>query len=229
MKHLFLLAFIICSLNCFSQDPNPQLFQTWYLRFVQSNDLAPSYDVLSITPPITPTLTISNTLDFTGVGACNTFNGGFTNVTNYSWQPAPFSESGLDCGTAIYNQFEDGYFYFLQSSLGYYQIYPEGSGMILRMDNPIFGTAIFQNFPLKTTEFVLERTTIYPNPTKSVIYISANQLVISKIQIINSLGQNVKTIIDDFGIIDISNLASAIYTLKIDTDSGTAYKKIIKE
>ena len=219
----------MCSVNCFSQDPNPQLFQTWYLRFVQSNDLAPSYNVSAITPSITPTLTITNTLDFTGVGACNTFNGGFTNVTNYSWQPAPFSESGLDCGTTIHNQFEDSYFSFLQSSLGYYQIYPEGSGIVLRMDNPLLGSAIFQNFPLKTAEFILERIAIYPNPTKSVIYISTNQLLISKIKIINSLGQTVKTIIDDFGSLDISNLSSGIYTLKIDTEIGTAYKKIIKE
>ena len=138
MKKIFILASIIYSLNCFSQDPNPLLFQTWYLRFVQSNDFAPAYDVISITPTITPTLTISNTLNFTGLGACNTFNGSFTNVDNFSWNYGSFSESGIVCSPPDHNNFEDNYFGFLQSQLGSYQIYPEGSGLVLRMDNPIF-------------------------------------------------------------------------------------------
>lgn len=229
MKNLFLLASIICSMNCFSQVPNPDLFQTWYLRFVQSNDLAPSYNVLAIAPPIMPTLTISNTLNFSGQGACNTFNGAFTNVTNSLWQPASFSETGLDCGTTTYNQFEDSYFSFLQSSIGFYQIYPEGTGQVLRMDNPIFGTALFQNFTLKTADFEFERIVLYPNPAKAVLYLSTNQLVLSKIQIINALGQNVRTLNSDFEVIAISELPSALYTLKIDTEIGTVYKKFIKE
>ena len=229
MKNLFLLVSIIYSLNCFSQDPNPGLFQTWYLRFVQSNDLAPSYDVLLITPTVTPTLTISNTLDFTGVGACNTFNGSFTNVTNYSGQTGSFSDSGIVCSSQNHNFFEDSYFGFLQSSIWYYQIYTEGSGLVLRMDNPIFGTAIFQNYALKSTEFDLEKIAIYPNPTEARININANQILISKIQIINSFGQNVMTMFDNFEVLDISNLSSGIYILKIDTELGMINKKIIKE
>jgi hypothetical protein len=226
---LFFLVWINCGLNCFSQEPNPELFQTWYLINVQSSDLEPLFNVLAFQPTIEPTLTISNTLDFTGVGACNTFNGGFTNLDSSSWQSAPFSASGLDCGTAINNQFENSYFSFLQSYVGFYQIYPQASGLLLRMDNLIFGSATFLNYSLKTSDFELQQIAIYPNPAKTLIHISTNQLMISKIQIINSLGQNVKTIIDNFENIDISGLSSAFYTLRIDTALGTTYKKIIKE
>jgi hypothetical protein len=228
MKHLFLLA-MICSMNCFSQNANPDLFQTWYLVNVQGSDLSPLYTVSSISPSITPTLTIYNTFEFEGVGACNTFNGAYTNVTDSSWNYGSFSQSDSDCGNVIHNQFEDNYFSFFQTFIGFYQIYSDGTGQVLSMQNPIFGGAVFRNYQLNTNDRVLEQIKIYPNPSKSVIYCNANQLEISKIQIINSLGQNVKTKINDFDVIDISELSPALYSLKIETEKGTVYKKIIKQ
>ncbi len=226
MKHLLLLATILCSINCFSQDP--QLFQTWYLYSVQSSDLSPLINVTQISPVITPTLTITNTLTFTGQGACNTFNGTFSAPSTNSWQTTSFSESATDCGIISHNSFEDAYFSFMQST-AYYNIYTNGSGLGLVMNNPIFGMAVFQNFPLNTTDFNLEQVAIYPNPVKDVLYINANNLAITKIQIINSLGQNVKTMSAGFEVIDIADLATGIYILKMDTELGTTNKKIIKE
>lgn len=112
---------------------------------------------------------------------------------------------------------------------GWYQITPEGNGLILTMTNPLMGQAIFQNFTLKTTDFDRERIAIYPNPSNSVIYLQEEQLMISKIQVKNSLGQNVKTINDAFEVVDLSNLSPGIYILKIDGEFGTISKKIIKE
>lgn len=229
MKKLFLLASIVYSINCFSQDPNPLLFQTWYLRTVQSNDLAPIYDVLSIVPAISPTLTISNPLNFTGVGACNTFNGTFTNLSDSFWQYNTFTDTGMDCGITVHNQFEDNYFGFLQTSGGWYNIYPEGTGYGLVMYNPIFGQAVFQNFPLSSADFKLEQIILYPNPTKNVIFINANQLPIYEIRIINSLGQMVKIINGNFDVIDMTGLDIGVYILKMDTEVGTIIKKIFKE
>lgn len=226
MKHLLLLATILCSINCFSQDP--QLFQTWYLSSIQSSDLSPLINVWQIAPPITPTLIISNTLNFTGHGACNTFSGIFSAPSTNSWQTTSFSESATDCGIISHNSFEDAYFSFMQST-AYYNIYTNGSGLGLVMNNPIFGMAVFQNFPLNTTDFNLEQVAIYPNPVKDVLYINANNLAITKIQIINSLGQNVKTMSAGFEVIDIADLATGIYILKMDTELGTTNKKIIKE
>ncbi|MDN3677005.1 T9SS type A sorting domain-containing protein [Flavobacterium paronense] len=226
MKNLILLASLCCSINCFSQDP--QLFQTWYLSSVQSSDLSPLTNVWQITPAITPTLTISNTLNFTGQGACNTFNGVFSSPVSNYWQTTSFSEAGTDCGVLSHNSFEDSYFGFMQSA-AYYNIYTNGTGLGLVINNPIFGQAVFQNFPLSTTAFKLEQITLYPNPAKSVLYINTNQVAISKIQIINSLGQNVKTINNDFEVLDIADLTTGVYILKMNTELGTINKKISKE
>lgn len=229
MKHLIVLASLICSVNCFSQDPDPQLFQTWYLQSVQSNDFAPLVYVTQIAPPITPTLTISNTLTFTGQGACNTFNGTISNATSNYWQITSYSESGLDCGIPSHNSFEDNYFGFMQLGFMQYYIYPEGSGLGLVMNTAIFGQARFQNFPLSTADFGLDKIAVYPNPAKDIINIKANQVAVSKIQIINSLGQNVKTINESFEAIAIAELAPGIYIVQIDSELETINRKIIKE
>ena len=228
MKKVLLLISIIYSLNCFSQNPSPELFQTWYLSSVQSSDVTPLYNVYTIDPPIVPTLVISNTLDFSGTGACNIFNGVFISTSYGQLQTTAFTPTTLVCSPQIHTSFEESYFVFLQY-LAQYQIIQQGSELLLIMNNQIFGQAIFQNFPLKTTEFDSEKISIYPNPTKARININANQILISKIQIINSFGQNVMTMFDNFEVLDISNLSSGIYILKIDTELGMINKKIIKE
>jgi hypothetical protein len=53
--------------------------------------------------------------------------------------------------------------------------------------------------------------------------------VINKIEIFNSLGQTLKTINSGFDVIDMTNFATGIYTLKMDTSLGTINKRIVKE
>lgn len=79
MKHLLLLISLVCSIDCFSQDPNPQLFQTWYLYDIYSSDDNIHHPVSAVTPPISPYITFTNTptLSHNGQGACNMFNGNF--------------------------------------------------------------------------------------------------------------------------------------------------------
>ncbi len=228
MKKLLLLASIICFINCYSQVPNPELFQTWHLTYIQGSDLDTPINVVEILPTITPFLTISSDLNFIGEGACNTYSGSFTNVTSEYFEITQFSQSFLTCSSQMQNIFEASYFSFLQSA-SFYQIYPEGQGLILTMYNPIFGSAIFRNLALKTVDFTPERLMIYPNPTNSKIFLDFNQLVVSKIQVINSIGQNVKTINSDFESINISDLPAGIYILKIDTELGVKNKKIVKK
>lgn len=229
IKNFVLFVSIIFGVNCFSQNPSADLFQTWYLVFLQNNDLAPSYNISTAPTPITPTLTISNNLDFIGQGACNTFSGSFSAATtSSSWQTNSFSSSTTVCSPPIYNSFEESYFNFLVMG-GWYQIIPMGSGLGLTMQNPIFGQAIFQNFPLKSTDFEAETIAIHPNPTNSKIFLNFNRFVISKIQIINSIGQNIKTVENDFEVLDLSDYTSGIYLLKIYTEIGIIYKRIIKE
>jgi hypothetical protein len=227
MKNLLLLASIICFINCYSQEPNPELFQTWHLTFVQGSDLDTPINVVEILPAVTPSLTISNDLNFIVEGACNTYSGSFTNVTSDYFEIPQFSPSLLTCSSQMQNSFEESYFGFFQS-VSFYQISPEGQGLILTMYNPVFGSAVFTNLKLDVDDFDFSQMTIYPNPIESNFTLKSDKLKISRIQIINSFGQNVKTIQNEFGNIDISNLNSGVYILKIDTEFGILHKKIIK-
>jgi hypothetical protein len=96
------------------------------------------------------------------------------------------------------------------------------------MYNPVFGSAVFTNLKLDVNDFDFSQMTIYPNPIESNFTLKSDKLKISRIQIINSFGQNVKTIQNEFSNIDISNLNLGVYILKIDTEFGILHRKIIK-
>ncbi|WP_406684013.1 T9SS type A sorting domain-containing protein [Seonamhaeicola sp. MEBiC1930] len=230
MKHLIFSISIICSINSFTQEANPDLFQTWYLQSVLVGDGSPTYIVSSIDPAIAPTLTIMEDLTFSGIGACNTFNGTLNLPYSDILQTDQFSYSTDDCGIEIHNDFESAYFNFIQLLAGY-SISSVDDGLILNINTPIFGNATFQNYyPLiSITEFDLNQIEIYPNPTKSNIYLKYSNNPIAKIEIFNSLGQNMKRITHNFETINISDLPNGLYIIKLYTEFGMVNKKFIKE
>ena len=230
MKHFLLSISIFCSITCLAQEPNPDLFQTWYLYSVYVSDGgAPTYIVADIEPTITPSLTILEDLTFYGIGACNTFNGTFNLPYPNSLATEQFSHSTDDCGVETHNNFENEYFDFIQLIGSGYYLSSEDNGMVLNLYTPIFGHAIFKNFPLNITEFDLNQIEIYPNPTSSLIHLKSQNSPIIKIEIFNSLGQSIKRIRNNFETLDISDLPNGIYILKFDTELGMVNKKIIKE
>ena len=228
MKQFYLFILLIGSLNCISQNQNHDLFQTWYLRFVQSNDLATPYTVSAITPVISPTLTITDDLNFAGNGACNSFGGTITESAPGEIQITGFFATLLICNSEIHNSFEQSYFGFMQSAQ-FYTIGSERDGLVLTINNPLMGQAVFQNRPLKTKDFQSDLVALYPNPSSDKVFLDATQLTISKIQVVNTTGQTVKTIKNNFGVVEVSDLPSGIYMLKIDTENGTVTKKIVRE
>ena len=228
MKHLFLSISIICSINCFAQEPNSDLFQTWYLYSVFASDASQkTYVVSEIEPTITPSLTIMENLVFNGIGACNTFNGTFNLLNSNMLETDQYSNSTNDCGIQTHNLFENEYFNFMQLA-GVYSISSENNGMVLTIDTAIFGQAIFKNIKLSTSDFPMSQIEIYPNPSNSIIYIKSQNIPITKIEIYNSLGQNLKTIINKFKTIEVSYLSNGIYIMKIFTELGIINEKIIK-
>lgn len=81
---------------------------------------------------------------------------------------------------------------------------------------------------LNNESFDIEKAiTIYPNPANNEIHIQMpSDILIDKVEIINAIGQNVGNYFQqDFS---ISNLSSGSYILKIKTQNGTFYKKIVK-
>ena len=228
MNKLLLFLLFIYSIDCNAQTPNPDLFQTWYLSDVATDDGSMGFMVSNITPDISPTLTVMSDLTFNGVGACNTFNGEFSTTNIYPLETIQFSSLTNDCGVTLHNDFENEYFTFMQW-VSDYVILPVENGLMLRMFTPPFGHARFFNFPLNTERFELEEVKLYPNPTDSKIHLKPLNSQVVKVEIFNTLGEKLKTKEDDFETVDISDFSNGIYFISIYTNVGVYNEKIIKK
>lgn len=72
--------------------------------------------------------------------------------------------------------------------------------------------------------------TLYPNPSNSIINLNfKNNIVISNLSIVNSIGKVLKKYENFENSIDISDLSNGIYFLKIENDNKTITRKIIKQ
>ncbi len=226
---IFILAF---STTAFAQDP--QLFEsTWYLRTVQLDDLAAIYEVSEIDPPISPYIAISEDFNYSGEGACNTFNGAYIfNLPNYL-SASDFTPTINDCDVQLHNLFENAYFGYISNEC-WYNITQDGGGNVLTLSNPLGGTAVFKSYPLSTKDFNKNIFTLYPNPAQNELLITAQNTTQNlKIKIFNIEGKllsNQTLEVANQTSIDVSSLTSGIYFLNIEDENGnTTIKKFIKQ
>jgi hypothetical protein len=84
------------------------------------------------------------------------------------------------------------------------------------------------------TSDVAEKKTLsgiqcYPNPTTGVLHVSSNS-VIKQIEILNALGQRVRMISTEslYEPIDMEQLSSGIYIVKVQTEGGIVIRQIVK-
>lgn len=72
---------------------------------------------------------------------------------------------------------------------------------------------------------------IFPNPTTGKILVRVNNEQVETVILINSLGQHLKTINDvkEEIFLDLSSFSEGLYFLRLETDSGSAIKRIIKQ
>lgn len=228
MKYILTLISMVYSINCFSQTPDPDLFQTWYLYDYYSTDDNIHHPISAITPSISPYVTFTQTLDFNGEGACNSFSGTFSTPFDDVILFSNFSGTLLLCGPANHIAFEGAFFSFMQSG-GQYFISGEGDNMTLVISNPIFINYVFGNSQLHSPNFDLQQTIVYPNLVDSELFVDSPNNVINKIEIFNAIGQTVKIINAGFDVINMSDFASGIYLVKLYSGDKTISKKIIKK
>jgi len=227
MKRLLILILLFSigsSVN--AQDPDPDLFQTWYVYYFE--DDAFMVEVSQINPPISPHITITENLDFLGEGACNSFNGTYSSPYPGGLEAIQFNETGNDCGFQNHNIFESHYFGLIGTGSDY-EITQDGGGHILELSTPLMVYAEFRSYPLSSSDFNLDVIKIYPNPSTSEIFIESKRDPITKTELFNLLGERVQSLSDNTDSIDISDLASGIYLLRIFTAQGSTVKKIIKQ
>ena len=70
---------------------------------------------------------------------------------------------------------------------------------------------------------------LYPNPVSDQLYISSEDQKVENVTIYNLSGNVVRNISDKVESVDVSNLATGNYLVKITTDQGSVSKKIIKK
>ncbi|SDW09262.1 Por secretion system C-terminal sorting domain-containing protein [Lutibacter oricola] len=74
--------------------------------------------------------------------------------------------------------------------------------------------------------FLEESLSVYPNPATSQFHIKiTNQLELKSISLINNIGQQV--LVTSKNNIDVTNLNSGVYFVKIETDKGNTVKKLV--
>ena len=71
--------------------------------------------------------------------------------------------------------------------------------------------------------------TIYPNPTSSILYIESDAQI-SQFHLYNAFGQKIKsrTVNGTNGSLDLSDLATGTYYIRVETDKGVVVKKVIR-
>jgi hypothetical protein len=83
--------------------------------------------------------------------------------------------------------------------------------------------------PLSTDSFFAQNFSVYPNPATSVLNIAVkNNVAISQAQITDINGRVVKSVNNVVSQINISDLNTGVYFLKITTDQGVGTTKIVK-
>ena len=82
---------------------------------------------------------------------------------------------------------------------------------------------------LAIQDYLFENTLIYPNPVREILHIDTGIYEISKIVIYDVLGRKVFEENGDIYQVDVSQLKSGLFFVKLETDHGFLIEKIIKE
>jgi hypothetical protein len=76
---------------------------------------------------------------------------------------------------------------------------------------------------------LLSGLSVYPNPTQGMLYVKEDVSKLDLVEIYSMTGQRVMQVRDILGTIDISDLDSAIYFMKLHSNAGTGTIKIVRE
>ena len=84
---------------------------------------------------------------------------------------------------------------------------------------------------LNTVSFEKIGAKLYPNPTNSSVTLELDNLNVTKVSLFDLHGRTIQNVNVNSNktLLDLSGLTSGIYLIKIETESGTAFQKIIKE
>ena len=226
-KLLLILILGLFSFKGTAQDP--ELFRTWYLTSIEV-DLGDEIFVENINPPISPTLTINDFLEFDGNGACNGFGGEFSfgEANGYdTLTPFNYFETLVICDYQEHISFEGAYFSFFQY---------EDPLMILNVTSThlsLEGMAGFilhyNNEPLFIENYLIGNFKIFPNPASNKLFIFTENGLIKNFVVYSISGKKVIETINKTNSIDVSGLSKGMYLIEISSGDSKVFKKFIKK
>jgi len=228
-KYLIILAAIFTGFNSFAQDPQ-LLDNIWYFSNGELNG-----ESLEL-----PYSSFSNELSFysdnisLSYSTCKHQDSGsiIYNINNvFDLVGGPFTLLGvcawefIDDHLSVYYDEND-----IPKNTFSYTIEDDGSNIVLTINNGNGDFVVYNNYILANSDFSLGSLTLFPNPVNSILKItSQGNLRINKISVYNILGNLVLEKQNIVNQIDLSQLASGLLFVKIETDQGVITKKIIKE
>jgi hypothetical protein len=231
MKKLLLLFTILVNAQSMAQDP--AVFGTWDLYRIEIK-FSSGVMISDIDPPISPTLTISENLEFEGFGACNTFSGSFIYINNDRFEPMNYLETTEDCDTNFHDAIEDEYFGYFSLPSPPYLFYNEFTGsdglshLILSRGAPGFQLEFIRS-ELSVNAVKEVNFTIHPNPVSETLFITSEKNTIESISIYSITGQHLLNTKVESNSVDVSHLADGLYFMEVTSAKGKRIQQFIKQ
>ena len=147
-------------------------------------------------------------------------------VVAYLWKQSPFSEvqmnsSGGKKFTKTVNGLTNG------QSISYACKFAFAGGLAV---TKYFSYTVGDACVLSADDVTLEKSLkLYPNPTKNIINVNSPLIDINKIEIYSVIGKKMKQFTLNLNKINIDDLSSGLYLIKVISDKGSYTTKFIKE
>ncbi len=232
---LYILIFNFSAIS-FAQDP--VLFDTdWFLMEL-------TVDGANVTIPNNgqvDTVPLSLAVDLLNTFPCNYYTSEISNFSNVSFTMGNFGILEYNCFFPETQIFEEHYTmgFYRDGLLGdktfdYLLDLGANDTRMLTITNLEGDIAIYGNAALSINYNAISQFALFPNPVKNELFLSSKNIASNlKLKIFNIAGKLLSTqtaALKDQTSIDVSQLVSGLYFLKIEDGNGnTEVKKFIKE
>lgn len=148
-------------------------------------------------------------------------------VVAFLWQQSPFSEKQMDLVsghkfTTTINGFTNG------QTINYACKFAFAGGLAV---TKYLSYTVGENCVLQTEEnSVLENSiTMYPNPVKNILNLNTDNITLTKVEIFSVLGKKKKELTTNLNKIDVEDLSSGLYLIKVYAVDISYTTKFIKQ
>ncbi len=229
----FLLLFSVLIITKIAVAQPPEYFvDNWYLHSFSFNG-----EIFINTLGITEEPTLITQSDYTlyGRGFCNNYSGTFE-YTSYdplgvddTFRPRNIIRETENCDD--FEDMETHFFLpFVQENIAdIYVINPQGNEKHIVLQYST-GYQVYKNFPaLSISDSSFKDFLIFPNPVQEKLFIYSEILGFKSILITDINGRTVMNFTNEpSNEVDVSDLKSGLYFIRIESPSGSVTKKFIK-